>query len=99
MTEYNLSYLQELFGRSSGAISQNAVPLNLAKVRGRWNSIVAAAIDFIKVEYAKDALPLSARQVHYYLVHQPLGYENTIKDNKGLLSYLVQARVGGQVAW
>jgi len=99
MSEYTLEGLQKLFGRAGGATSRRAKPLNIEKLKGKWRHIVETAIDFIVTSYKKDPIPLSIRQVHYYLVHAGVDYYNDLKHVKKLTTYILKARIGGQIPW
>jgi len=83
--EYTLDELQKLYGRRVDAVSRNAKPLNLERLNSKWKPIVEEAIRFIVNSYNKDRTPLTVRQVHYHLVHEPIGYRNDLKH--GLIGW------------
>jgi hypothetical protein len=97
--EYSLEELQRLYGRELDEISRSARPISLEGIRGRWRDIVEEAIRFIREEYYKDYLPLTIRQVHYHLVHQPVGYLNDKRHSSKLTRYILRARIAGLIDW
>jgi len=96
---YSLEELQSLYGKEEDEISRNAKPLNLEKLNEKWRRIMETAITFIKESYAKDHIPLTIRQVHYHLVHQPVDYINDAKHVRRLTKFILRARVAGLIDW
>ena len=97
--DYKLEELQKLYGRAEDSVSRNTKPLILEKLNSKWRSIAEEVIRFVKTSYLKDQIPLSIRQVHYHLVHQPLDYRNDEKHSRELTEILLKARVAGLIGW
>jgi len=98
-TEYSLENLQRLYGRELTDISKSAKPLVIERLKGKWKDIAREAINFIKESYSKDHLPLTIRQVHYYLVHKPDLYSNDMKHVRKLTKIILKARIAGLIGW
>ena len=97
--KYTLEELQALYGRGSDEISRNTKPLNWKRMPDKWKTIMKEAIRFVKESFERDFIPLSVRQVHYHLVHADVGYKNDMKHAKALTTYLLRARVSGEIGW
>jgi hypothetical protein len=57
------------------------------------------AIRFTVDSYRKDFVPLSIRQIHYHLVHQPVNYKNDKKHCDKLTKLILKARIAGLIDW
>jgi hypothetical protein len=97
--EYTLESLQKLYGRDLADVSRSAKPLVLERLKGKWKDIAIEAISFIRESYAKDHLPLTIRQVHYYLVHKTPLYSNDMKHVRKLTKIILKARIAGLIGW
>lgn len=96
---YDLAYLQAMYGRDIDEVSRHAKPLNLEKLTGKWRPIAEEAIRFVVDSYNVDSIPLSIRQVHYHLVHEPLGYVNDLKHANRLTTLILRARLANLIQW
>jgi hypothetical protein len=97
--EYTLYELQKLYGRSLQDVSKHAKPLVMERLQPKWRAIMEYAVKYIRDEYYKDYLPLTIRQVHYHLIHQPLNYMNDPKHNRKLTKYILMGRIAGLIGW
>ncbi len=99
--KYTLEELQALYGREPDAVSRNAKPLVLEKIRGKWQPIMEKAVEFVIRSYNEDLIALSVRQVHYHLesAARDLGYKNDSDHAKKLTTYMLQARIGELIEW
>ena len=96
---YSLEELQEMYGRGADDVSKNARPLRLEKLNEKWRKIIERAVNFIRESYSKDHVPLTIRQVHYHLIHEPVDYQNDAKHVRRLTKFILRARVAGLIDW
>jgi len=99
VARYSLEELQKIYGRAEDDVSRNARPLILEKLNEKWRKIMERAINFVRESYAKDYVPLTIRQVHYHLIHEPVDYANDVKHVRKLTELILRARVAGLIDW